>query len=554
MKKVLLLIFFLAAFCFTPFVSAQSIGEHISDFQTHVVVNQDGTVDVTETIYYDFGSLQRHGIYRYIPYTKMNDEGKRVVLDFDNIRVTDEHGKKYRFAESKENWNLQLKIGDPDRTITGEHIYVISYTVKGALGYFENYDEIYWNVTGNGWDIPIDRASMTVTLPATVDGEKVKMICFVGAEESNEQTCEAGLQGNTATISSSRPLYAAEGLTAAVSFPKGTTATLLPETYVPFWERWYGKILFLGILIVATFWYIIYPIKIILRWFRQGRDPKSVVGEAQSWYDGPKTRGGRPLTPGETGALLDEKVDNQDISAMIVDLARRGYFKIEERAKKDFYFIRKAGPKKDTLQPFESSLINGIFGTDEEVRIKDEKLYTTISSIKSSIYKNLVDEGFFAKNPDTIRNFYIAMGVLGITTLNLPVFIAAILFGRHIPSKTQLGSDAAAVGRSLKNFLSSQERQLEFQAKYQYWFERFLPFAVAFGVEKIWAERFKNLHLKEPEWYSSYNSGHFSSTHFTNSLNSSFASVASASTPPSSSSSGFSGGSSGGGGGGGGGR
>jgi len=568
MKKFLL--FFLVAFLlFAKTVSAQvdesdiaviptqdfTGQEHIQDFQTAVVVNRDGTIDVKETILYDFGYQYKHGIYRYIPYSKFNAEKKRVLLDFSKFKVTDENGKKYKFQDSDSDFNKMLKIGDPNRTITGAHTYIISYHVEGAIGYFSKHDELYWNATGTEWTVPIAHAVTSITLPQSFDTAQIQLACYTGSSGSTASLCTNAFDKNTAVFETQNALSYNEGLTTIVGFPKGVVAHLEPKIYVPFWERWYGRLLALVIFIAATFWYIIYPIQIIIKWFRYGRDPRPTQGEVSAWYDPPKTPSGRPLTPAECGALVDEKVDNKDISSLIVDLARRGYLKIEERNKKDFYFIQKAGKKGDTLTPFEAILLDGLFKTGSEIRVKDEELYSTISSVKDMIYKSLVADGFFPKNPDTIRTFYIALGSIALTTLNLPVAITAFLFGRAMPVKTQAGADAAAIAKSLKHFLTSQEKQLEFQAKYQYWFERLLPFAVAFGVEKIWADRFKDINLKQPGWYSGYDGSHFNSIYFANSLNSSFSSVASAATPPSSSSSGFSsgGGSSGGGGGGGGG-
>ena len=137
---------------------------------------------------------------------------------------------------------------------------------------------------------------------------------------------------------------------------------------------------------------------------------------------------------------------------------------------------------------------------------------------------------------------------MAVMTFNLPLFLISLIFGRAMPVKTLAGARAANVAKSLRNFLTSQERQLEFQAKKQLMFEELLPFAVAFGVEKIWAQRFKDINLKPPEWYSSYQTGAFNSTTFTRSLGYSLGSIASAATPTRSSSgfsSGFSGGSSG---------
>ncbi|MCR4313486.1 MAG: DUF2207 domain-containing protein, partial [Candidatus Roizmanbacteria bacterium] len=303
-------------------------------------------------------------------------------------------------------------------------------------------------------------------------------------------------------------------------------------------------------------WYVFLPFYIIYRWIRYGRDPKGMAGVTTAWFDPPKTQDEkRFLTPGEVGTLGDETVDMKDISATIVDLARRGYLIIDERKKRDFYLIKN---KKidNSLLKYEKSILTEFFGGEDEIRIKDKELSTEVAQIKNEMYEQVVEDKLFDKNPQTTRTKYYVLAGTALFTSNFFLAIVAFLFGRVMPRKTLFGVEAKNIAFSLKNFLSSQKRQLEFQADKQMMFERLLPFAVAFGVEKIWAKRFENLNIAPPNWYHSYSSTHFSSYLLVNSLNSSFKSISTAATPTRSSSgfsSGSSGGFSGGGGGGGGG-
>ncbi len=528
-------------------------GEHIEKFNTDIDVLKDGKIEVKETIVYDFSELLRHGIFRNIPFTKLNKDNKRVDLAFKNFSVTDENGDKYKFDKSVENEQIILKIGDPNKTITGIHTYVISYTVEGAIGYFDSQDEIYWNATGTEWDVPIATATASITLPEKIENAPSR--CITGSYGSTETNCKTYQEDNTVYFTSDDLLDSHEGLTVLVGFPKNTVAYLPPTEYVPFFERWYGKIVLVGIGIGAFLWYIFLPVYLIIHYFLRGRDP--YVGKAVSaWYDPPKTSSKRFLTPAETGALLDETVNRRDVFAAIIDLARRGYIKIEERDKKDFFIIKKSSKDKQKLQPFEEKLLEGLFSEGNEARLKDTKLYTTIGEVENMLYKNLVTEGFFPKNPKTIRTLYIVLGFFGIFTLNFVLAFVAFFFGRIMPRKTLFGAEQAQVAKGVKNFLTSQEKQLEFQADKQMFFEKLLPFAVAFGVEKIWAKRFEEFDLKEPSWYHSSTGTHFNAMYLASSLNDSYKSFSVSSTPPSSSSSsgfgggGFSGGGGGGGGGG----
>jgi uncharacterized membrane protein len=545
----------------------QLIGEHIRSYDVEMEIQPDGRVSVTESIRYDFGNDQRHGIFRHIPYLLEIDD-KRYAIDIDEIEVTDESGVAYKFQKTDDGNEIELKIGDPDAKITGVHEYNISYMLSGALRYNQDtYDELYANVIGSNWDVPIAKARIRVSLPQLVDttDPELEAICFTGSYGAEEQDCTVLDLGNSFVISSTSVLQPGEGITVAVKFPKDTVATLQPEEVVTFWDTPTGAVLLIGIIILAivfaVIWYIFLPIGIAIGWFLYGRDPG--VGKAVSaWFDPPETKKKRKLTPAESGALIDEKVHFRDVSGMIVHLAQRGYYTIKEEKKKgvfgtssEFSFIKKKDFAQDPgLMPFEKKLLQKLFLGRKTVQVKDLQLYKTIEKIEKDIYNGLVQEGFFPKNPDKIRRTYTVITVLAMVTLNVFLAISAAVFGRAMPRKTLFGAQQANVAKGLRNFLRSQEAELQFQGEQQLLFEKFLPYAVAFGVEDHWAKRFEKLNLQKPDWYEGDFSHGFSAVAFTNSLNSSTSQVSEVSSPPSSgSSSGFSGGFSGGGFGGGGG-
>ena len=547
--------------------STNITGEHIKSFQSEITINKDGTIDVKETIVYDFSTLNKHGIYRDIPFIKTNQDGKKFELQLNNVSVTDENGRSYKFVKSWiDEKILRLKIGDANRLITGIHDYIISYKVSGALTYFSDHDELYWNVTGNEWTVPIAVLTSEVRIPNGIKKEDIKTNCFTGVIGSKESLCSIIPSLNDRAkmvIKSNESLASGEGLTFVVSFPKNIVAVLEPKEFVSFWDTWVGKLL-IGLMgLIGLIWYVFLPFYIIYRWIRYGRDPKGTVGVATAWFDPPKTQDQRRfLTPGEVGTLGDETVDMKDISASIVDLARRGYLIIDERKKGDFYLI-KSKNVDSSLLTYEKTILTKFFSGNEEIRIKDEKLASEVEQIKNEMYEQVVEDKLFDKNPQTTRTIYYVIAGIALFTGNFFLAIVAFLFGRVMPRKTVFGAEAKNVAFSLKNFLTSQKRQLEFQVKYaddlpagRQVFERLLPFAVAFGVEKIWAKRFESLNITQPSWYHSYSSNNFNSYLLVNSLNSSFRSISTAATPTRSSSgfsSGFSGGGFSGGGGGGGG-
>jgi uncharacterized membrane protein len=407
--------------------------------------------------------------------------------------------------------------------------------------------------------VPIQKASGTVSFPQTIPQSDIRMICYIGVTGSTSQNCGAVYLGGRATMSTSA-LGAGEGFTIAVSFPRDIVAVLEPTPIVErvptAWEKFVSTVTLVGIILATFLWYFGIPVWIIIHWIRRGRDPKPTIGVASAWFEAPKTKSGRLLTPGETGTLLDETADMKDVTATIVDLARRGYMKIVEKKKDDFTFIKQKEQDSE-LQTHEKTLLSGIFsGSEKEVRIKDAELIGTVSTVKTNLYTAVVTEKYFDRNPNTTRIIFYVIAGVALFTGNFFLAIVSFFFGRAMPRKTQTGADAAAVGMSLKNFLSSQEKWLAGIAKNQLMFEKLLPYAIAFGVEKIWAKRFKDIAMRDPDWYQGYGSHVFTSIYLANALASTHSSFARAATPTSSStghSSGFSGGFSGGGGGGGGG-
>ena len=424
-------------------------GEHIKSFDSTITINKDGTIDVKETIIYNFDSLQKHGIYREIPFIKTNQDGKQFELRFSNFSVTDENENSYKYVKSWIDEKLiRLKIGDADRLITGIHTYIISYQVAGALTYFFDHDELYWNVTGNEWKVPIASTTASVVWPQEIKKEDVKGICYTGIAGSKESLCSVELPSlydrAKMVTKSNNSLGSGEGLSIVVSFPKNIVTVLEPKEFVSFWNTWVGQLL-IGLMgLIGLIWYVLLPFFIIYRWIRYGRDPKGTVGVTTAWFDPPKTQDGkRFLTPGEVGALGDETVDMKDISATIVDLARRGYLIIDERKKGDYYLIknnqpRTTGPVVQALLEYEKLLLNKFFGNEKEIRIKDEELSTEVAQIKNEMYEQVVEDKLFDKNPQTTRTGYYVVAGIALFTGNFFLAIVAFLFGKGDAKKNRL--------------------------------------------------------------------------------------------------------------------
>ncbi len=552
------LFYYLICFLFCCFLPFSVRAEEIRDFTTTITVEKDSFMVVSENITYDFGIGNRHGIFRIIPITKTNDQGEKFKLNITGMSVMDDQGVPYQMQQSSTADELTVKIGDPNTTITGVHTYNIIYTVSGAFVPFSDHDELYWNIVGTKWEIPIQKVKAIVQFPFSPIPSDMQLACYTGVFKSTSQGCTTSYSNGTVRVQSTSGLSKAEGLSIVIGFPKQLLTIVEAKKVDTRLASILGFIMSMLFLLAGIVWYVITPLWIIIYWYRTGRDPKGSVGAAHVWFDVPKLKNGKILTPGETGTLVDETADLKDITATIVDLARRGYIKIVEQKKNDFY-LEKTTQKKDSgLDFYEKKLYTGIFEDDDTIRIKDTDLAPTVTAIKTELYETVVRDGLFPKNPQTQRTMYYIVAGIALFTGNFLLAVVAFLFGRSMPRKTIEGVNAANVAFALKGFIVSQDRQYKFQAQRQLLFEKMLPYAIIFGVEKIWADRFKNIDIAQPSWYQSYNNA-FTTMYLANSLRHSFSSsVVSAATPTRSSSgfsSGFSsgGGFSGGGGGGGGG-
>ncbi len=551
-------------------VSAQVESHVIQSFDSQLEIQEDGTVDVQETIEYDFGSDQRHGIFREIPTLLQGDDG-RYKIAVSDISVSDAFGEERPYEVNDTGESINIKIGDPDEKITGLQTYIIQYTLSGAMRYTDPiFDELYWNVTGDQWEVPITQTTATIRYPSTisVSDPALDAICFSGSHGSTAQgQCSIDTVQHGYSYQTRSQLDAGENMTISIALPKGSIAVLEPEKVISFWETEQGRFLQPILLtiagILALGWYLVLPIWLWIHWLRFGRDPD--IGPATTaWYDPPHGKNGRELTPAETGALIDETVEFRDISSMIFDLAQREYLHIREEktdgffgigGKKTFSLIKMKEYQDDqTLQPFERTFLSAVFkGSKTAVRIDSLKLVSTIKRIKTQIYQSLMKEKFFPERPDRIRTRYYVLLGMAAATFNITLVLASWIFGRHMPRKTLRGTKQANIAKGLKNFLVSQERQLNFQGNEQMMFEKLLPYAIAFGVEKHWVQRFSSLNLQQPRWYEGSMADGFKTHAMLSMIGDSSAQLSSVGTPQSSSSSGFSGGFSGGGAGGGGG-
>jgi uncharacterized membrane protein len=260
---------------------------------------------------------------------------------------------------------------------------------------------------------------------------------------------------------------------------------------------------------------------LFLIWHKFGRDPYKDMPIAVRYSPPPD------LTPAEAGTLYDEKADMIDLTSTVIDLAVRGYLRIEEIETIKFLFLSlkdykliKLNKTTENLMPHEIKILEGLFSSDQtDVLISDlkNKFYLNLKSIKNSIYSQLVDKSYFLSNPDRIRATYKALGwiiifsSLFILPSLIPKLIFAlsglfiVVFSRFMPRKTKKG---VLVNHHLQGFREFIERAEKDRIKAladedPSIFDRVLPYALVFGLEDKWAEAFSDMFTEPPDWYTS---------------------------------------------------
>lgn len=480
--------------------------EQIGLFDATYVINADGTVSVTEKIIYNFDNEQRHGYIRDIDYQKVNEDGKKFNINITDISVIDELGKTYKYTTTKNDNYYSIKIGDLNKTITGIHTYVIKYKMHGALTYFSDHDEFYWTVTGDQQETPIIKTTAHVILPAINETTGIRNTCFTGVINSETSACTSTQHQNIIDFQANTQLNPRETITIGVAFPSGYVDILEPQSAH---ENIFIKIVSLLVTILvpiaSLYWYIIYPIKVFIKWQKDAKN-NSRARITSAWFDPPKDEFSNAYTPAETGTLIDKTVDIKDITATIIHLCQRGFLKLKETSKNKYTFIKCIESGISTnLKPFEKTLLSGIFAKGDETTLDSLKnstaFYQIINSFNTQVLETLVTNKLFVENPKRIVDHYDGITALAVLTVNIPLFILAAFFARKSALRSDIGVEKFGEAKSLKNFLVSQDAQLDFQAKNQMFFEKLLAYATAFGVEDIWAKRFADLQFSKPDWY-----------------------------------------------------
>lgn len=551
----------------SAFVS-EAKAEVITDFSSTYTINRDGTVLVKEVIVYDFEDEERRGIFRTLDTNHPQPATKRFSNRSVEIEVIEvlQDGKPAEFVTSSTGDEIEIKIGNPDVYIKNVHEYQISYLLKGALSYGTDGAELYWNATGNGWPVTINRAQATIVSDKIgILGEK--SACYKGAFQSST-ACDEKNTATSTTIFLATFLAPYEGLTIAQEVNASLVEVLIVETPNIMWMLWVlGGVWITGLTVWA--W----------RFHRKNEINKPVIAQYEPY---------EKFLPMYTGLLLDYRLDSHDITAGIIYLAEQGFLTIKKTDKKVLvvftssdYEVTLTRPIAEIPTTFLKEVATLLFAVDAPIQStvllssllkKQTENSKIVLALQAALKKDLEAEGFletqYKKTAGPIFIAFVmyfalaflvfamlgALNASGFVLLILAVVGTVVIYvSANYNRRSKKGFEALNHLQGFKLFLSvtEKERYTFFNApeKSPELFMQYLPYAIALKVEKEWAKVFEGITIPNPNWYDGGNMGAFSAAAFTSDM-SAFATNFSSTSGTSASSGG---GSSGGGGGGGGG-
>lgn len=540
---------------------------YIKGFASQISVNKDSSLEITERITADCGNLPgKHGIFRILPEKIKVTDGSVIDTPVEIISITDFSGQPIKYSQQRNyiDDTVTWKIGDAGKTVRGVNEYEIRYRVGNAIRAGADFDELYWNLNGNFWDIETDSFEAKIVFPEGITEKNSQVDYYTGPSGSKDKSLArfSWVAPDVLEFESTRPLGIREGITASVIFPKN-----IVEPYVPGFLDEYGRYLWF----LPPF--VIFLICLWL-WMKYGKDPKmdkTVIAE----YDVPGH-----MSPIEIGILEHNGTfKNELITAEIINLAVNGLITVRETDEKflflhskDYEFTRiKNSEAEICLTAPQKLILDQVFSKGDVIKLSSLKteFHKALSEIKKEGQGLLTKKGYIVPSSLKLQVAFIVAGIIMLIStffigsfwpyLAAAMFFSGLvifIFGFVMPKRTVAGAELNWQVRGFRLFMETVDKhRAEFYERENI-FEKFLPYAIVFGITGLWIKKMKDLYGEEyfrshtPIWYAgSMNS--FSVDGFSSAIDSLSSSIAASTSSPSGS--GGSGGSGGGGGGGGGG-
>ncbi len=507
------------------------------DVQVHVA--SDGSLAVTQTLDVHYVSTG-HGPYVYfVTRQATGTKNQYRELDYSVTGVTSPTGAPADELTTYPSYGVMaLRIGNPDTQVSGTQTYVLSYSVSGVVNpkvAESGFDELYWNVIGTGWTIPISNVTVSLTSDAVISATQ----CRQGSSYSG--SCAHTASGSSATYTQDS-LSPGQGMAIVAGWPAGTFTGAAPtftthETPPPPFELTPVNGAVVGGAVIAVLLFG------LLLWWR-GKDQIFTgvsPGLLPTANDGRATGRVRQIpyavrfsppdavSPGMVGTLLDRTAGIVDVTATLTDLAVRGMIRFEARKRSSTPRIHKVVADPQGLTTYERRLFDGLFPKQAieagPRRLTGRSFGRAVSTARHDLYVAVVDAGWFSRAPDSTKTALLVGAVTALSAaivtlgvgalygwglLAIPVLlVGVVLFAARwwLPARTATGSAMLSQTLGFKLYLETAEAdQIAFEEAESI-FSRYLPYAIAFGCVDHWVSVFAELvdrgaPMSPPDWYS----------------------------------------------------
>lgn len=484
-----------------------------------LTVRPNGDLQVVETWQVNFMGGPFTYAFRAIPRSRLAGISDWAVSgDGQPYRASNKgEDQTFSVSDAGESYTLTWHFPPTNRGSafwSDRHTFVLTYTVAGALRIYPEGDQIWWKFVESDRNYPIQAARVVLHLPESFDPSRLQVATYVGDTDTRMATV---VDGSTVEFTGG-PFPPKTEWEIRAQFPHGAVAAE-PSGWQVAEDQLEARVAANNLLALNASVLILIGglLGLYLLWYLRGRDrPAGMVAEHLSQPP-------EALGPGQAGTLLDEHADLQDVVATLVDLARRGYLSIVEGF--DLKFVRGAADRA-SLHPYEQVLLGILLGDRTERSLSEVRgdLALQVELVQDALYQGLVKEGYFAENPRETERTYLRAGVTLLAVVGigglvwyltvqsvapfavLPVIAASVIaaclvwISRYMPKKTDMGSIAAAKWRAFRRYLANIEKYRDVAAARDQ-FENYLPYAIAFGLEKSWVEKFAQVNTPAPTWY-----------------------------------------------------
>ena len=491
------------------------------DVNLNVQVNSDLLMEEIQQIQFTSGTF-RYG-YAAIPLDRLEritDISVAEVINGQERRYVPNSSGEYGFQTTYNDNNLEINWYFPP-TRDSTHTYILRYRVIGGLRFYEGGDQLWWKAIPPDHNFPIRASTITVTLPATFTADQLEIASYGPAATST-------LNERGQIVFTSQNIPADQELEVRVQFPHGVVQGQPAAWQASFDRRQtWGPVLSVAFGALGIVILIGGPLALYLLWYSRGRDKP--VGLVAEYVSEPPSDLPAPVV----GVLVDERADVKDIIAGIVDLARRGALTMEEKTIEGFLgigsgrdFVFHLVDQSKATRPYEQTLLRAVFGGRQERQLSDlrQKFYTSLPTLQKQLYDEVVREGFFPSSPEATRSRWQVLGIVGLfaggglAALLLALFggftmwafcpgaalavtaLGLIVVGAGMPRRTDRGAEEAAKWLAFKRYLERIEKQADLQAVKDK-FEEYLPYAVAFGIERQLINQFAAVDAPAPMWW-----------------------------------------------------